>query len=453
MLYAGLDIHKRVVQAVIVDSNGKVVRRDRFDCTREELEKFAKRRLGRQATIAVEATTNTWAVVGVLEPLVKEVVVSNPIRTRAIAEARVKTDKVDAEVLAQLLRAKFLPTVWKPDAATRVRRRTTTQRSVLVSDRTRVKNRIHSVLHQRMIASPFPSLFSTKGREWLANLRVGDAEGDATLASGLRLLASIEKELEAVVDQLAIDGFDEPRVRLLMTLPGVDVAVAQTLLGAIGEASRFKSANHAAAYLGLVPSTRQSAEHCYHGPITKQGSGHARWILIQAAQCMAVQPGPLGVFFRRLAAKKNRNVAVVATARKMVTIAWHMLTNNEPYRYAEAKPVRDKLARHRVRATGEKRVGGPITGAGRHPNWGTGKRERHHPSLDEVYALEGLPPRLPFSEGEQGMLRRKKLVAVLAKVQERRVVVLPEPGTPPKKSGRKALVLAPRVRSKENRNG
>jgi hypothetical protein len=111
-----------------------------------------------------------------------------------------------------------------------------------------------------------------------------------------------------------------------------------------------------------VPSIKQSAEHCYHGPITKAGRGHTRWMLIQAAQHVRLHPGPLGVFFRRLAKKKNYNVAVVAAARKLVVIAWHMLTKNEPYRYAQPKPTQSKLQRLRVKATGQRRKSGPKKG-------------------------------------------------------------------------------------------
>src|SRR5207302_11482476 len=130
------------------------------------------------------------------------------------------------------------------------------------------------------------------------------------------------------------------------------VTVAQTVLAALGDVGRFPDGDHAASYLGLVPSTKQSAEHCYHGPITKAGNGHARWVLIQAAQHLRLHPGPLGVFFRRLAKKQNYNVAVVATARKLVVIAWHLLTNNEPYRYAQPRSTEGKLQRLRVKATG-----------------------------------------------------------------------------------------------------
>jgi transposase len=147
-----------------------------------------------------------------------------------------------------------------------------------------------------------------------------------------------------------------------------------------------------------VPSTYQSGDHCYHGRITKQGRSHARWMMVQAAQSAALHPGPLGAFFRKIARKKNRNVAIVATARKLVTIAWHMLTNNEPYRYAVPSTIDAKFARLRILATGQKSKRGSIKGRPRSANYGTGIRTRAVAGLPDLYAREGLPPTIAFQD-------------------------------------------------------
>jgi len=157
------------------------------------------------------------------------------------------------------------------------------------------------VLHQRLIEAPPGDLFSVQN---LAALPL-DYEGQETLGRHLRQWAGIEAELKQLNDSLAQHAYEHPSVKLLMTLPGVDFAVAGTLLAALGDCTRFDSPDKAAAYLGLVPSTHQSGEQCYHGSITKQGRGHARWMLVQAAQHLARHPGPLGVFFRRLAKKEE----------------------------------------------------------------------------------------------------------------------------------------------------
>ena len=403
MPFAALDLHKNFVEAVVLDDTGSVLHRDHFSTTREAITGFARNHLPPDTHIAVEATTNTWAVVRLLQPFVAEVVVSNPLRTRAIAEAKIKTDKVDALVLANLLRTDFLPRVWIPDPATIALRHQSTERATLVADRTRIKNRIHSVLHQRLIQAPHADLFCPQSLAWLRQLEI-DPLGRQALDRNLRQLGHIEEEIFDLSGTLAQQAHDDARVKLLMTLPGVDFPVAQTLLAVLGDISRFPSADKAAAYLGLVPSTRQSAAHCYHGPITKQGSGHARWMLVQGAQALAVHPGPLGVFFRKLAKKKNRNVAVVASARKLVTIAWHMLKNNEPYRYAQPATLKAKFDRLRIRATGKRKSSGNAKGAPRPAGYGSGVRTRAVPSVDEVMLEAGLPALPPLSEGEQKMI-------------------------------------------------
>jgi transposase len=400
----GLDVHKRVIEACAVDEAGEILFRRRFSLTREELLRFARQQLEPTDQVALEATTNAWAVSALIEDHVARVVVSNPLQTHAIARAKVKTDKVDALVLAQLLRCDFLPAVWRPDVATRQQRRLSHRRATLVKSSTAVQNRIHSILHEQLSTAPEGRLFrSTEAQRWLRELPV-DEETRGLIDSELRLLASIQQELEALDDQIARLAWPDERVRLLMTLPGVDVTVAHTVLAALGDIDRFADGHHAASYLGLVPSTKQSAERCYHGPITKAGAAKARWMLIQAAQHLDKHPGPLGAFFRRLLKKKNRNVAVVAVARKLVVIAIHMLKNNEPYRYAPPRRTEEKLQRLRVKATGAKRPPGLPPLAERPPG-GTNRRTR---SLADVCAREGLPPVASLREGELRMLRETR---------------------------------------------
>jgi transposase len=401
--YVGLDVHKRVVEACAVDEAGKVVFRHRFDLNRNSLEAFAQVRLLPTDRVVLEATTNTWAVVAILKPYVAEVAVSNPLQTKAIAQAKVKTDKVDALVLAQLLRCDFLPRVWEPDETTQEMRRWTSRRASLVSDRITVKNRLHSVLAQRLIVLPAVDLFGTKGRLWLQQLEI-DAEGRWLIDSDLGLLAGIEREIVAIDQLLAEKGYADVRVRLLMTLPGVSITVAQGLVAAWGDIDRFRDADHAASYLGLVPSTRQSADRCYHGPITKAGRSLSRWLLVQAAQCVRLHPGPLGCFFRRLAKRKNHNVAVVATARKLAVIAWHMLKGNEPYRYAQPLATETKLSRLRVQATGEVRKTGPKKGTSKPKE--TGIRRRTTKPLAQVYREEGLPELRSLSGAETRVVKQ-----------------------------------------------
>jgi transposase len=420
--FVGLDVHKRVVEACVVDGGGRVLGRYRFELTRDSLEQFARQTLAREDQVALEATTNTWVVVRVLRPHVAEVVVSNPLRTKAIAQTKVKTDKVDALVLAQLLRCDFLPRVWVPDEQTQELRRLTSRRAALVADRTAHRNRIHSVLAQRLVVPPVKDPFRGEGLRWLREAPL-DVEARVAIDSGLRLLEAIGQEIQALETTLAQKGYADPRVKLLMTQPGVDVNVAQTVVAALGDITRFPDGDHAASFLGLVPRTKQSADHCYHGPVTKEGNGQARWMLVQAAHHLRTHPGPLGVFFRKLAQKKNYNVAVVATARKLVVIAWHMLRNNEPYRYAQPRATEAKLQRLRVKATGQRRKPGCKAGVRVILKAAPGVKTYTIKPLSRVYQEEGLPPLSPCSAGEAKAIRKSAVSAYVKSLGRSQVVI------------------------------
>jgi transposase len=398
--YAGLDVHKRVLEACIVDAAGEVVRRERFAMNRQTLEQFARKVLRPGDHVALEATTNCWAVADALRPHVARVVVSNPLATKAIAQAKVKTDKVDAYVLAQLLRCDFLPEVWQPDEDTRRLRELTGRRSALIRQRTALRNRIHSVLAMRLVEEP-ERLFNYEGLDWLATVKLDD-QARLLIDSDLRQLDFLQKEIDALDEELARRGHQSDPTKLLMTLPSIDVTTSEAMLAAWGDARRFPDGDHAASYLGLVPSTKQSANHCYHGPITKRGNSQARWMLIEAAQHLDRHPGPLGHFFRRLMKKKNRNVAVVATARKLAVIGWQMLVTGEPYRYAVPRSTEAKLARLRVKATGQRRRGGTPKGTkcvATCPGQPGGSRRIK--SLAQAYQAEGLPSPRSLSPGER----------------------------------------------------
>lgn len=163
MRFIGLDLHKKTLVACALDRRGKALFRESVDCRRESLEAFARAKLRKTDRLAVEATANTWAVADILRPFVAAVTVGNPLQVKAIAQAKVKTDKIDAEVLAHLLRCDYLPTVWTPDAATQKLRQLTTLRGGVIADRTRIKNRVQSLLAQLLVVPPVKVLFSKKG--------------------------------------------------------------------------------------------------------------------------------------------------------------------------------------------------------------------------------------------------------------------------------------------------
>jgi transposase len=165
--YIGMDVHREFAQLAVVE-DGLVRDEGRIGVTPEALRQWAAG-LRSDDQVALEATGNSDAIATLLTSVVDRVVVSNPSKTRAIAEAKVKTDKVDARILAQLLAADFLPPVWLPDDRTRALRRQVTRRAHLVRQRTRIKNQVHAILARNLAPSPPVSdLFGRTGRHWLS---------------------------------------------------------------------------------------------------------------------------------------------------------------------------------------------------------------------------------------------------------------------------------------------
>jgi transposase len=330
----GLDVHKHFAEAAILEP-GRPLRRRRVATTPAELREFADS-LGPHDQVALESTFNTWALVDLLRARAGRVVVSNPMKTKAIASAKVKTDKVDAEVLARLLASDFLAEVWVPDQHLRALRRQVSQRASLVQQQTRHRNRIHAILNRNLLDCPYTDLFGKAGQRWLSE-QVLPAEERSQLESALRLLAAVRSEIGALERPLASVAFDDEGARHLLSIPGVGLVTALAMVAVIGDIRRFPRPNHLVGYLGLDPKVRQSGDKpARTGHISRQGQTHARAMLIEAAHSAVRAHGPLRAFYERIKSRRGARIALVAVARKLAILAWHLLTDDSDYRWAPA---------------------------------------------------------------------------------------------------------------------
>jgi transposase len=327
-----MDVHRTFAQLAVVE-DGLCRDEGRIDVNPEALRAWVDT-LEPDDEVALEATGNSDAIAMLLTPRVARVVVSNPKKTRAIAEAKVKTDKVDARILAQLLAADFLPPVWLPDDRTRCLRRMVSRRTHLVRQRTRLKNQVHAVLARNLAPTcPVSDLFGNAGRHWLAQQALPVDERRSVDAL-IRQLDFHGDELKIVDRDLAIEALEDPVVARLMTIPGIDAIVAISIVAAVGDFARFGSPDRLVSYMGLNPKVRQSgASPATHGRITKAGRAQARGMLVEAAWSAARAPGPLRAFFKRVQARRGFQVAVVATARKMTVLCWHLVTREQDYAF------------------------------------------------------------------------------------------------------------------------
>ena len=361
MRIIALDVHRSFAQTAILE-NGKLRDAGKIDLEYSRLLRFA-RKLKPDDEIVIEATGNTSAIVRVLLPFVGRVVIANPILVRAIAWAKVKTDKIDAAVLAKLYASGFLPEVWMPDEETEARRRVVAERTQLVSQMTRLKNRIQSVLHANLIPPYKGVLFSQRGRAWLEAQPLAKDQRRVIVRHAGEL-DRLGAELAEVDKSLAQKALDEPQVKRLMTITGVNATVAMSVLAAIGDIHRFSSPEKLVSYFGLNPRVRQSGDKpAYHGRITKQGRAHARSMLVEAAWVISGAPGPLRAFFIRIRDKRGKHVAAVATARKLAVIVWHILTKDEDYTWDRPALLQWKLRKLALKAGHPSRRGGKQKGS------------------------------------------------------------------------------------------
>ncbi len=253
----GWDVHKDFAEVAEALPGGIVRQLGRVRTTPDALRAFAEQ-LGPDDQVALEATINTFAIAKLLGEHAGRVVISNPLRTRAIADAKIKTDKVDAGVLAQLLAADYLPAVWEPDETTQQLGRLVARRAHIVRQRTRLKNQIHAILHRNLVSGcPATDLFGKRGRRWLADVPLPEDERDA-LESNLRLFDLLGDELNRADAACARAASGPEDVRRLMTVPGIDFAVALALIAAIGDVHRFASPQKLVSYLGLDPRVRSN---------------------------------------------------------------------------------------------------------------------------------------------------------------------------------------------------
>src|SRR4051794_13272999 len=233
----GLDVHRDFCVVAICE-DGQVRSGARVPSTPEGLRVLAQS-LARSDRVALEVTGSCWEVAGILEPHVERVVVVSPDDT-GIAQARAKTDRLDARALARLLWSGELESVWMPDERCRVLRRRLAQREQLGHARSRAKNEIHALLQRRLQGKPLCSdLFAVKGRRWLAGLELPVEERESVDA-GIRQIEFLDAEIAAVERLIAQQALGWPEIRRLTTVPGVNLICAASFIAAVGEPRRVR---------------------------------------------------------------------------------------------------------------------------------------------------------------------------------------------------------------------
>jgi len=334
MKYIGIDYHKQYFVATMMNEQGEVIRRDKASTDRASIRQyFQNAHLSGDVKAVMEACYGWEYFYDEASALVDELIMAHPLKTRLIAEARIKTDTIDSETLAHLLRADLIPEAYAPDSETRNKKNLLRYRSSLVAMKVRIKNIIHSVLTRNHIEDTgFTSLSDKFGKQGLSYLRAVTLKDNDTviLNDYLDLLGETEQKIKEAEKRIRAICRQDKICSLLQSIPGIGPILAVTIRYEIDDIERFMSAGKLCSYAGLVPSTYSSGNRTYQGRITKQGNKWLRWAMIEAARQAPCRDLWLRGFYQRIS-KNGKKIARVAVARKLLEIIYRIWKEEKPY--------------------------------------------------------------------------------------------------------------------------
>lgn len=329
--YVGIDHHRGSSFATVMKKNGEIISRGSFKTRREEVHRVFENLEGSQAVL--EAGRNWPMLYEWLEEEGLEVKLAHPQKVKAIAEAKIKNDKIDSKTLAHLLRANLIPEAHVPDRGTREAKRILRQRMFFVKLQTMVKNRISILLEgypEIKKKKPTKSLFSDKSINWMKNIELREKD-KKLMEQELKLLKELMERITKS-DELINKLYQEDKAaKYLKSLPGIGKFFAVLISNEIDKVSRFRNHKKLASYCGLIPSTYSSGTRTVHGRITKRGNKWLRWAFVEAVWPAIKKDKDLRKYYYDKKKTKPANVAKVATARRLLIIAYKLLKEKRNY--------------------------------------------------------------------------------------------------------------------------
>lgn len=355
MNYMGVDYHKKYSSVTVVDERGKVMRQMRIDNTRESLMSLFDEIEG-PCSAVLEACRNWLVMHDMLEEFAQEVKLAHPLKVKAIASAKIKTDEIDSRVLADLLRADLIPEAHVPSLEVRLARNVLRQRLFYVRLRTMVKNRVHGIVdahpHIARTKGMKSDLFGKAGRKWLDEIELPLSDR-RLLDNELELLDALNGQIRKSDRWVKELSEGNEQIKNLQTIPGIGKFISVLLWSEIDGIDRFANPKKLSSYAGLVPSTYSSGGKTFHGRLTKQGSKWIRWAVIEAAVPAITSDYWLRSHYDHVKSRSGSNAAKVAVARRLLALVYRVLKENRAYRSVKEQArhnIRKNLERNKVLA-------------------------------------------------------------------------------------------------------
>jgi transposase len=359
MNFIGVDLHKKIITVCVMGQDLKVIARKTLSCNQpDQITDFFRQ--FRPFKVVVEATASYHWLVELLEPLAERVILANPKKLRIIAESTKKTDRLDAQVLAEFLARDMIPEAYRPTPRQRQHRALVRHRQYLRGRITSVRCKIRHILAD--YNADRKDLFSSKcGPAYFKEVPLSDADRFvikqlwAEFEDHQARLLALAKGIKAFIAK-APKREAEAR-QILETAPGVGAVTAEVILSELGDVGRFRNAKAVCAYAGLVPVVKQSGgKRSKDLGISKQGSGLLRWALVEAAWRLVKTSPKFAAPFARLKKRCGSKRAIVAVARKLLCVLYAMLKTSTPYKIVTTE-----------RATEPREGGGPPSEANEVP--------------------------------------------------------------------------------------
>jgi transposase len=330
MNYVGIDWAYGQAAFCAMSETGAIASEGRLPADEDGLGKLVLS-LGTEVKGCVEMMSGAVWVRDRLQAAGWEVQVAHARKVRDVAPLACKTDKVDARVLAELCRRDLVPELWVPSLADRALRERLRRRAHLVKMRTSARNRIFGLLTQWGLRISLRRLREPGAMELLCRRGV-PAVWRRSIAELLGLIGDLDRRIAPIEDELGPLARDDPRARLLATIPGVGPLLSLTIAAEIGEVSRFRSPAKLVGYSGLAPRVSQSGERSATGRLSKAGPKTLRWAAVEAANQAWRPSNPWHAHYLSLAERHGKNPAKSSVARKLLIAAWHILAREEPFK-------------------------------------------------------------------------------------------------------------------------
>jgi transposase len=320
--HVGIDLHRATVVLAAVNDMGKAMKPVTIACEDTGAIVEVVQKLAVFRAVIEASGTYRW-LYDLLRPY-GAILLAHPFRLRAMIQRRSKTDKLDAQLLANLLRINQIPLAYIPPERYQQLRDLTRLRARLGRDQAQVKIGLRALLARGNRQAPYRVPFGVRGVAWFGEQDFGPIENlvrDELLAR----LEHYRRQIAVLDAHIATLGPVFPEVEALIDIHGIGLYSALLIVAELGEVDRFRTAKQVGAYAGLTSQVHQSGGHCYRGSITRQGSSWLRWLLVEAAMKAIHNDAALKNFYTRVRKRSSAKIARVATARKLAEICWKRL--------------------------------------------------------------------------------------------------------------------------------